>query len=127
MERVAYGAKMFLKTNKYLEKLHFENFHHDTWMKIIDFTKLCENVHYRQSYPHLCPCMKKTIFKITIHIIHIMSLVIGCCHICYILACGYKHVCCMLVGINVVMLELVMNRIHHEFILIDNVKFTLEQ
>ncbi len=62
----------------------------------------------------------KTIFKITIHIIHIMSLVIGCCHISYILACryksGYKHVCSMLVGINVVMLELEMNHIHHEFI-----------
>ncbi len=62
----------------------------------------------------------KTIFKITIQIIHIMSLVIGCCHICYILACGYKfgykHACNMLVGINVVMLELEMNHIHHEFI-----------
>ncbi len=56
-----------------------------------------------------------------------MSLVIGCCHVCYILACGYKHVCHMLVGINVVMLELEMNHIDHEFIFISNVKFSLEQ
>jgi hypothetical protein len=125
MEKVPYKAKMFFKEQmSTLKNFILRTFSRRIIMihgwKLLTLQNRVKKFTIYNPTDTFVLVRGKTIFKITIQIIHIMSLVIGCCHICYILACGYefgyKHACNMLVGRNVVMLELEMNHIHHEFI-----------